>query len=238
MRRGYLGRRIEFYTHRKYGGNVPIYLSSTGEFSAVIGDVILKGNQKNELIKLVDETLKNQTNLEWIPIIEIEFGYRWGNSRKNQDERRNSVDSEVKLQFVRFWIAQKIDSRWIEAHWDIEHFEYGKDKKVEIGDRLERSRQFRISGPYDKNTGRQTDLTEFKLPYTEKEDRSEDEMPKYYVGYTDELWRALNQIADRMQELQVKIVDVLRTPESRARLVADVSKLLPAPAPEPKKKRG
>jgi hypothetical protein len=40
-----------------------------------------------------------------------------------------------------------------------------------------------------------------------------------------------------MEELQRRIVEVLKTDESRARLIADVSKLLPAPE-QRRKQRG
>jgi hypothetical protein len=236
IRRGRLGRRLEFYTHPKYGGSVPIYLDAQGTFSAVIGDVVLKADTKPEILKLASETLKNRTNLEWIPVIQIEFGYRWGNSRNDRDERRNSTNEEVRLDFERFWIAQKIDKHWIESPWDKERYKFGEDPKIEIGDRLERAKQFRISGPYDRNSSRILPLVDFKLPHIEKED-DEDHMPKYIVAYTEELWATLQELSRRMQELQVKIVEVLKTPESRAQLAASLGKLLPAPRPELKKRR-
>lgn len=233
MRKGELGRRLEFYTHRKYGGEIPIYLNGHGTFSGVISDVVLSADTKQALIKLLEETLKNQTNLEWIPVIEIEFGYSWNTSR-NRDEERNTVKEEVQIEFCRFWIAQKIDKHWIEASWDVEHWD-DREKVIETGDRLSRSKQFhRISGRYNPTTSKHEDLTDLKLPHTVKaEDR--DEEPKYYIPYTEELWTALNSISTRMEELQNRIIQVLKTPESRAGLIANISKLLPAPQPEPKK---
>lgn len=233
MRRGQYGRRIEYHTHPKYGGNVPIYLDTIGVFRAVFenGDVILQANTKNELIKLVDETLKTHTNLEWIPVIEIEFGTRWSNVR-DHDEARNSFSSEVRIEVTRFWIAQKIDKHWIEAHWDIEHYPKFGEKKVETGDRLSRSNRFRLShAGYDKASGKEIKRTEFTLPHTVKA-KGRDEMPKYYVAYTEDLWITLKMIVDRMDDLQKKIIEILKTPESRAHLTANIQKLLPAPKGE------
>jgi len=237
MRKGMYGRKIEVYTHPKYGGSVPIYLNNIGTFHATFGedDVTLSAETKSELMKLVDETLKNRTNLEWFPVIEIEFGTNFSFSHRRDEDEKNSKSSEVQLLFERFWIAKKIDKKWIEASWSVTSYHEIHRPKTETGDRLSRSLQFRVSGKYDRNTGREIDLTEFSLPHTIKA-TDRDEMPKYYVPYTEELWLALNNITNRMEELQKKIIDVLKTPESRANLIANVSKLLPAPKPEPKGK--
>jgi len=228
-RKGQFGRRIEFHSHPKYGGNVPIYLDHVGTFRAVIGDVVLTANTKVELIRLTDESLKSQTDLKWLPIIEINFGSHFS---YREDPDRNSSSVEADLEYNRYWIAQKIDKHWIKASWDVEHWpDYNKPKKIEVGDRLERSKSFDLT-KYDRTTHEHQQITDLKLPYIVKaEDR--DETPTYYVEYSEELWTALGAITKRMRELQARIIEVLKTPESRALLVADVSHLLPAP-----KKRG
>lgn len=47
MKRGQYGRRIQFYTHPKYGGKVPIFLNSgNGQFTALIGDLVLQDSNR------------------------------------------------------------------------------------------------------------------------------------------------------------------------------------------------
>lgn len=226
--KGQYGRRIEFYTHRKYGGKIPIYLNQAGTFHAVIGDLVLSANTKTELIKMTDEALKNQTDLKWIPIIEISFGSRWHVSR-DRDEQRNSHETTVQLEFKRFWIAQKIDKHWIEAHWDTERYEYGKTVKIETGDRLERSRGFIIDSNRNKATGQYDDITDFKLPYTKHDDSSETSVPVHYVSYTEDLWKALIEVDARLEALQGKIIELLGSEKNRNMLTQNVAGLLPAP---------
>lgn len=225
MRRGQLGRRIEYYTHPKYGGHVPIYLDAGKYlFSAVIGDITLQDENLNKLRKMIDESLKNQTDLKWLPIIQISFGYTY---RRSNDDLRNGGEKETCFRFTRYWIAQKIDRKWIEAEWDVEHWPMESRKKIiETGDRLERSKSFDLTS-YNKETHVYDDVTDLKLPYIKKrEDR--DETPVYYIPYTEPLWQALQELAKRMDDLQHRLIKLLGSAEKREQLVAQISNLFPA----------
>jgi hypothetical protein len=235
MRRHHLGRRIEFYSHTKYGGHIPIYLDQAGTFTAVIGDVELQANTKAQVIKLTVDSLKAQSDLKWIGLIEISFGsrYRW---QDDDEEGHNKSNFDIELQYERYWIAQKIDKHWVKASWDVTHYPaYGK-KVTEVGDRLERSNRFQEITRYNRITHETEDITDFTLPYIKKPEER-DETPIYYIEYNEDLWLALKSITTRMKDLQIKIIEVLKTPESRAMLIADVSRLLPEVAGQKPKAR-
>lgn len=223
MRRGgrtRLGRRLEIYTHPKYGGEVPIYLDKSGDFSAVIGDIVLTHRDLEKLRKLVDEALKGSHDLKWIPIIEISFGYR----HHFHDDDRNEIHKENELKFTRYWIAKKIDKKWIKASWEETHYPEFRKKKVETGDLIARSQSFSIS-IYDRNLHQHIDV-DFQLPYTEK-DEDEDRPPTYYVNYEEGFWGALNELAKRFDILQENIVRILGSVDGRKAIAAQVQKLLP-----------
>jgi hypothetical protein len=224
MKRGALGRRIEYHTHPKYGGKVPIYLDTTRScFHALIGDVQLTDENLHKLRIMVDESLKNQHSLEWVPIIDIGFG---GWFREQGENHRNARHNEVELSFERYWIAQKIDKQWIKATWDDKIFPNVNAKPRYItGDRLERSSSLRIF-VRDKERHESVPITDLKLPYTQKRE-GVDELPRYLVAYTEELWLALLTLSKRLEDLQFKIVEILGSAEKRKQLTDSVQKLLP-----------
>jgi len=224
VRRGTLGRRLEYYSHPKYGGEVPIYFSvEKALFSGVIGDTVLQDENLTKLKKLVDEALKNQSNLDWIPVIEVGFGYRSARDREDEDK---SLDREIQVHAKRYWIAQKIGGHWIEASWNVTHWPgVGKKAITEIGDRLARSGKFTDLDTYDRN-GTNIPLKTLKLPHTkEREDRVDN--PTYYVAHDEALWAGLYELASRLDFLQDKIIELLGSAEHRNRLAASMQNLLP-----------
>jgi hypothetical protein len=221
MRRGKFGRRIEFYTHALYGGNIPIYLDvGRALFSAVVGDVTLQDENLSALKKVVVEALKNQHSIEWIPVLEIGFG---GDGWLSGSDR-NEIRKNVNLNFERYWIAKKIDGNWIASRWDESYYPSGSRKPiVRTGDRVICSKPFRDAGERDPLTGDYKIPKNFSLPWTKKrEDR--DETPTYYLPYSKELWKSLVALSKKVDELQQHFVDILGTDEGRAKLIGSASK--------------
>lgn len=227
MKRGSYGRRIEYYTHEKTGDKIPIFFdASKSLFTALVADVALHHESHAKLKVLIDQTVQKQSaELEWFGVIEISFGYRHS-GRFSAD--RDSCGKDVHFQFERYWIAKKIDGKWLKSDWTTERYSAGSGRpRIEIGDRLERAKEFSME-IYNRQTGQHEHDQKFKLPYT-KHREDQDDNPEYYLPYDVHLWDRLKELAKSLDKLQFKLIEILGSPDKRAALVSTGSqKLLPA----------
>jgi hypothetical protein len=128
-----LGRRIEFYSHRQFGGKIPIYLSvKDSRFKAIFNGLELEAASLQGMRDMLCESIEKVSALEWIPIIELEV------DGKNGEWYSEGIKAEVELQYNRYYIAKKIDAGWIAAKWEIP-----------AKDRLDRNRSWGPDNVFD-----------------------------------------------------------------------------------------
>lgn len=229
IRRGQLGRKVEIFRMPKYGAEATIYLDvSRGEFSGLYANQILSAGTIAEVRSMITKIVETNSTLNWIGVIEINFGGRWTFKKNDDNEER---EAKADLTFKRYWIAKKLDGIYAEASWGKE---YSSDKG--FGDRMKRMREFGLR-QWNAERREYEARRDFALPFVNKGDRHERETPEYYIAYTDEMWAALISIGERMDELQQRLIKILGTEESRAKLTTNIAGLLPAPEPKRKAAR-
>jgi hypothetical protein len=203
------------WSHPKFGIDVPIFLDTQKAlFTAVIGDNHkLQDENLAALEKLLVADIEKTAKMEWIGIIQINFG-GW-RDRSTADDKKFSVT----MNFERYWIAQKSDRRWLKSDW-----ENKADKRLADCESFSISRK--TPGDY-----RRTDILDLSFPFIEKADEDDDEeFGVAYVPYREDLWFSLVDVGTRIEALENKLNDLIMSDKGRAALVENASKfLLPAP---------
>lgn len=230
---------IETWAHHRYKETTNIYLDKdSGEFHAEYAEEDLSSKSleeiRSKLTKLVEETVV----LDWIPIVQITMGgsvhcsmdkpiSRTSSTNvqvDEYDERRESGEAELDLDFKRYWIAKRPDGKWLTCHIWHSQDDGGKS------DRYDPKRDH-----FHAPTPRRLNSTEFwvarnnkdfSLPWTEKASAHE-RGDTHYVRYTEELWDGLNEIARRMDQLRERLETIVGSDKGRAQLVSNLTKMLP-----------
>jgi hypothetical protein len=213
---------VEIYNNRKLGGMVPIFFDKTnGTFSAEMDGVLLQHSELLKLRALIDTQMSSRTTLEWLPMIEVEFGDRWGKQSTAGKRKDNDLRCDVTLGIRRQWIARKPDGKWLSANWD-------NDEPT----RLMHSSRFDV-GKFSRSLDPNNPTREFSLPWVEEHESTYygDEMssPTYYLPYTEALWIGLISVIMRLNDLQGALVDLIGSEKSRKQLATHAAGLLPAP---------
>jgi hypothetical protein len=211
------GQVVEKYTHPRFGGEYPIrFRKGDGDFVSNYGDQRFECDSIHEVRKLLKKAIESSSELIWVPVINIYFGRRWSGNDENR----------VSFGYNRNWMAQKVDGKWLKAEWETEV--YKDDEKRKFGEKLDRLSEMREFSVSRYIHGNKTDLP-FKIPFTDTFDSGSSETPHYYLEYTEELWTMLEKLEEALGKLQNRIIEYLGNDKLRAMLVANVSKLLPAP---------
>jgi hypothetical protein len=235
MRKRMLGvvRDIDKYELDRYAVKVPIHFDkNTGEFFAEYLEESFRAATVGIVKVRLDRFVRSTIKLHWVPVIQIHLD---GGSYSFSDvingpmhngpvyqRKHERVEGDLKLKAYRYWLAKRSDGRWMECKiWDSRDFEAEGVKSdnefLGTSDRRINAHDFYL-GNSDK---------EFALPFAHKESFHEGET--FYLPYDENVWQALNAIADRVGELNKQLQALVATEKGRKKLQSFASRMLPAP---------
>lgn len=224
-----LPKKFEVFKHPKYKTAVDIrFNSSTGEFSAEYAGTHYHNSSITELRRLVKIAIEQSTKLEWMAVILVKV------SHSPSVGGQYTYGAEIQIEHSRFWVANtRGDAGWLICNvWDSVDDgteEYDCSKPHGFHDPL--PRRLNASSWSIPERAAKEGHSPFTLPW---ESTDKLHSSRWYEGkfipYTEALWRALEDVASKVDELGSRIDKLLATPKGRAQLVSSSSTLgLPAP---------
>ena len=230
-RRGVISN-IDTFEHPKFRVKIPIALDKeSGKFQAEYQGKYFSSPTLEKIKADIYAFVQRMVSLEWVPVISVHLN---GGSRSITDVINDSLHNDAtyqrkhqltsgSLQMVakRFWIAQRSDGVWMYCEeWDSRDWEAEgvnrDDSFLGSSDRRQNSREWHVA------------RDGFQLPYVVEESFRDGHT--HYLPYSENVWAALNSIADRTGELFSQLNQLVATDEGRARLSAFSQRILP-PAP-------
>jgi hypothetical protein len=146
---------------------------------------------------------KNQ-NLEWIPVICINYSKNPGSMR--------AQDAYISFDFDRFYYARRQDGKMLRTDWALYKFpDFGREKRPEP-DRNNQAQEFHWNADCEPfvppcNNGRLIRTVGNETPIKPYRD----EPSRYYVPYTDETWEGLKRLEAAIVAIRSKLAEILTT---------------------------
>jgi hypothetical protein len=231
---------VETWEHHRYKEKADIYLvRETGEFVTDYAEEHICFKELEQVRAALSKTVEQAVNLDWIPVIMVEIRGEFRAPRDvpfgkgatteeevdYEDNRRENGEASLHLHFSRFWIAKRPDGLWISCRIWRSQDDDGKSDRYD-------SKRDNIHAPSPRRLNSETFYTakkDFALPYRCIDSSWGEKRPTHYLRYTPKLWSGLNQIANKLEELNKRLQELVGSDEGIKLIENLVGKLLPAP---------
>jgi len=190
-------REISVIKHRS-GAKVPLMFdpnSDSLEFSARIGEHVIKGTDSAKVIRDTHAYLDSTLSLKWVPVIEISTDKA---SYHQNYSTENSLRHSFPFAAARMYLAQKADKSVIKLDFDT------FTDCADDAERLTSSTSYR----------RDFDLS--ALPHVGKQHQS----ASVVLPYNDETWAGLNALYDGFTRLEQSVTELFHTTDGHSKIAA------------------
>lgn len=203
-------RKFETYTHPKLQEEVQIYVLTlpvhnhggrdyrTGSFKAEYAGTTIIRPTLSELRTDLEKHIAACNLLNWIPVINVTI--------LQSDDRAFKKAPEIKLEYSRYWVAQRPDMQWMEVGWDIK-----TENRIRVAVGLRHRHPAPDTLPANKviqNYSGPNSIT-------------------YALPYNDQLWDSLGWLSDQIIAIQKLINQTIGTEKGLAQLMTNAQKVLP-----------
>lgn len=194
------GKVVDTVTFLKGGVCADVFLNKDGmRFSAHINGQFQFSKDGNAVKEWLHKQLEASCALDWVPVIMvIDVGDR--DTDFTYGSRKLDLTKSISVDVSRYYVAALKDGSVRAVSWGVP-----KDKRLTSHDT-----PYRWIGSGTNNKVRIGTDGKMLLPLHEKD--------FHIIAYTEELWEGLQQLLKGIDQLSLRLHQMLRTDEGRARL--------------------
>lgn len=215
------GRKVETWKHHEYGVQIPIRLTTDGEFRADHADTCFKDSTLSGIRAQLKKAVDDSTRLVWRPIIELSCQSRQQTDRLHQFSE--TITTGIDLDVRRMWIAENPDGSFLMCSvWYSQTDSSPFPFPVEDG-----ANHHGILDRIINSNNWYPPVKPLQLPFVKESKRygGYRDQRNIFLSYSPELWDGLKVISARMEDIALLLETVLKSGDPLASLLPVTNRL-------------